>query len=67
MVDRARTERREGRLYVVRSADGLVVKRARRSGDIWILESDHPAWSPTPWPEDALTVGEVRWMVRSFG
>ena len=30
LVDRARTERREGRLYAIRSADGLVVKRARR-------------------------------------
>ena len=51
----------------MRTPDGLVVKRAARAGAGWMLESEHPAWKPTPWPEDAQTMGEVRWMARGFG
>ena len=68
LVDRSRTRRRAGRLYAVTTDDGLVAKRARRSDDgAWLLTSDHPAWDDLPWPADAETVGEIRWIARSLG
>ena len=52
--------------FVVRTYDGLVAKRAGRneSGGEWLLESYHPVWEPAHWPDDAETIGEVRWMAR---
>ena len=63
LVDRGRRRRRTGGIFVVRSADGVVVKRAGKdaSGG-WLLLSDHPAWEPVPWPRDAVVIGEVKWM-----
>lgn len=67
LVDRARTRRRRGRVYVLRTGDGLIAKRAGKDdGGGWLLESDHPAWEPVPWPDDAETVGEVIWTARSL-
>ena len=64
LVDRSRRKRREGHVYVVRSdpEDTLVVKRAGREGDAWMLVSDHPEWKPARWPETgAEVIGEVVW------
>lgn len=67
LVDRARTRRRRGRVYVIRTEDGLIAKRAGKDdGGGWLLESDHPAWEPVPWPDDAEVVGEVVWAARSL-
>ena len=67
LVDRARTRRRRGRVYVIRTGDGLIAKRAGKDDDGgWLLESDHPAWEPVPWPDDAEVVGEVVWAARSL-
>ncbi|MCE2493609.1 MAG: helix-turn-helix transcriptional regulator [Alphaproteobacteria bacterium] len=67
LVDRARTRRRQGRVYVLRTGDGLIAKRAGKSdGGGWLLESDHPAWASVPWPADAELLGEVTWTARSL-
>ena len=69
LVDRSRTRRRPGRIYVVRDGDGLIVKRAGKDADGgWLLtsENDAPEYAPIPWPEDAEVIGEVRWMAASF-
>ena len=67
LVDRARTRRRRGRVYVLRTGDGLIAKRAGKDDDGgWLLGSDHPAWEPVPWPDDAEVVGEVVWAARSL-
>jgi phage repressor protein C with HTH and peptisase S24 domain len=66
LMDRRQRAPRSGRVYVVRTDEGIVVKRARRDGGRWILSSDHPAWPPRPWPADAELIGEVRWMARNF-
>ena len=61
--------RRAGRLYVLRTGDGMVVKRAGRDADGgWRLLSDNPSpdYTALPWPDDAETIGEVRWMARTF-
>ena len=67
LVDRARRRRRVGGIFVVRTADGVVVKRAGKDeAGRWLLLSDHPAWEPAPWPADAEALGEVKWMARAL-
>ena len=66
LVDRERTRRRAGRIFVVTTGEGLVVKRLERRGRQWFLASDHPSWEPVPWPREAEVVGEVRWSSRTF-
>ena len=62
LLDRNRTRRRDGHIFVVRTEDGLVVKRAGKDkkGN-WQLLSDHPEWKPVSWPEDTVVIGEVKW------
>ena len=66
LVDRTRTDRREGRIQVLRTDDGIVVKRLAREKDGWLLISDHPDWPSRPWDRDTVPLGEVRWMARSL-
>ena len=69
LVDRNRRRRYVGRLYLARTDEGLVVKRAGKDeGGGWLLtsESDASEHAPIPWPADAETIGEVRWMALSF-
>lgn len=67
LVDRGRQERQEGRIYALRTDQGLAVGRAARdSAGGWLLESDHTEREAVAWPEDAEIIGEVRWMARSF-
>ncbi len=69
LVDRNRRRRYVGRIYLARTDEGLVVKRAGKDGGGgWLLtsESDAPEHAPIPWPADVETIGEVRWMAASF-
>ena len=67
LVDRNRTKRYRGHIFVVRTEDGLVVKRAGKDeGGGWQLVSDHPGWKPQPWPYGTEVIGEVKWMAREF-
>ena len=67
LVDRRRTELREGRIYVMRTEDGLVVKRVGEDKEgCWQMLSDNPAWPPAPLVEEAEVIGEVRWAARTF-
>ena len=43
LVDLARRQRRDGCIFVLRTEDGLIVKRAARAGNRWVMESDHAA------------------------
>ena len=62
LVDRKRREPQEGRIYVMRTEDGLVVKRVGRDEEgNWRIESEHPAWPPVPWSDTTEIIGEVRW------
>ena len=66
LLDHNRRTRRKGKIFVVRTEDGLVVKRAGKDpGDRWQLVSDHPAWPPQPWAR-AMVIGEVKWMAREL-
>ena len=70
LVNQAGQRRRVGRIFVVRTEDGLVVKRAGKDrAGAWQLVSDNPnkrAWPTVPWPADAPVIGEVKWAARTF-
>ncbi len=70
LVNQASRRRRVGRIFVVRTEDGLVVKRAGKDrADAWLLVSDNPnkqAWPTVIWPLDAPVIGEVKWAARTF-
>ena len=70
LVNLARQRRRIGRIYVVRTEDGLIVKRAGKDrAGAWQLLSDNPdqqTWPPRPWPPEAPMIGEVKWTGRTF-
>ena len=61
IVDRNRKELRPGRIYVMRTEEGLVVKRVKRNAQGWWLMSDNPAWAPLLLNEETDIIGEVRW------
>ena len=67
LVNRGERQRRVGRIYALRTAEGLVVARAGRDSDgRWLLEWDHPDSKPVAWPDEAEVIGQVRWMARSL-
>ena len=70
LVDLATEHPKSGRIFVIRTGNGLTVKRLSNNSKVgWMLESDHPQrslWPTQPWPEDGEIVGEVRWVGRSL-
>ena len=70
LVNLEATERKDGRIFVIRVGDELRVKRAVNTSEAgWLLVSDHPdkrAWPSLPWPDEATVIGEGRWSKRSF-
>jgi len=67
LVDRTRARRRDGQICVVGTAEGMVAKRAVRDEDGgWQLVSDHPAWEPVAFPEDAVILDRVVWTARAL-
>ena len=69
LVDLDRRRRRSGNIFVVRTDDGLIVKRAGKDNrGRWQLLSDNdsPNWPPLPWAADAEVIGEVKWMARTL-
>ena len=69
LVDRSpsRRRRRDGRIFVVRADEGLVVKRAGKDRDgAWLMVSEHPSWLPVTWPDETEVIGEVRWVARTL-
>ena len=70
LIDLNRRSRLVGHIYVVRTDDGLIVKRAGKSrAGNWQLVSDNPdkkEWPTLRWPIDAEVIGEVKWAARTF-
>ena len=70
LVNLHATQRKDGKVFVIRQGDELIIKRAvngRSTG--WLLASDNPdkqAWPNVPWPTDASVVGEVRSLSQTF-
>ena len=66
LVVRHRCRRRVGGIFVLNTADGLIVKRLDKdTAGHWQLVSDHPDWEAIGW-NDATVVGEVMWVARSL-
>ena len=69
LVDRSqdRRRRRRGRIFVLRTEDGLVVKRAGKDEEgRWQVVSDNPKWETVPMLYDTDIIGEVRWSGRTY-
>ena len=63
LVDRNLAQLEEGKIFVLQTDDGMLVKRvAKDVGGGWRLISDNPAWDPVPWPGGAKVFGQVRWV-----
>ena len=65
LVDYARTQLRDGGLFVFRIGDCWLVKRARYSGE-WRFVSENPYYSQIPFEDDTVVIGEVKWCGRTF-
>ena len=67
LVDRKRREPHEDRIYVMRTEEGLVVKRLGLDEEgRWEIRSDSPDWRITPMSPGTEIIGEVRWLGRTF-
>ena len=67
LVDRKRREPHEDRIYVMRTEEGLVVKRLGLDEEgNWRIESDNEDWEAVPWSRDTEVIGEVRWVARTL-
>ena len=66
LVNRASRRRQAGRIFVIRTEDGVVVKQLAVEGQTWFLLSSHPDWQPVEWPAGAEIVGRVEWMAMSL-
>ncbi len=66
LVDHKRRRRLVGHVFVVRTADGVVVKRAGKDEDgRWLMLSDNEdqkTYPPVPWTREDRVIGEVRWV-----
>ena len=61
VLDRDRTAPLDAELFVVRTGEGVVVRRLRRAGDRWNLINDSPAHPARPIAEGDRIVGRVAW------
>ena len=67
LVDRQRREPHEGLIYVMRTEEGVVVKRlGKDEKGRWLVVSDNPDWPPAPMLYGTDIIGEVRWSARTF-
>ncbi len=62
LIDRSHVEPVDGELFVLHTADGLLVKRLMRmSANGWMMTSDNPDYRPRPVGELDRPVGRVAW------
>ena len=65
LVDLKRNEFRDGAVFVARTSDGVVARRAAQLMDDQQLLSDDGQLAPVPW-QSAAVIGEVRWIGRTL-
>ena len=68
LVNRAHAARvrRTDKIYVIRTDDGLLVKRLDKTGPGWQLVSDNRKWPAIPLPTDAEIIGQVVWTAHTL-
>ena len=62
VIDHDDREPREGRMCVLMTETGIVVKRMRRKNRRWQMTSDNPDWPPRMITEDDRILGRVVWL-----
>ena len=66
LVNLGSRRRQNGKVFVIRIGEDLVVRRTILDpGTGWLLVSnsrDKSTWPTRPWPEDADVIGEVKWV-----
>ena len=70
LINTEGAEHRDGKVYVLHIGEDVLVRRLIHDPEAgWLLPSDNPdkaAWPTQPWPENAITNGEVKWLGRTF-
>ena len=66
LIDHQRTRRLAGRIFAVRSDDGLQIKRLAHDNHDWLLASDNERYKPVRWPREAEVIGQVMWTGRTL-
>ena len=61
LVDESRTSPRSGRIYALRTGDGLLVKRLRKRDHRWWADSDNKKYEPQTLDDRARIMGRVVW------
>ena len=65
LVDETHTSPRSGRIYALRTGDGLLVKRLRKRDHRWWADSDNEEHEPQPLDDRARIMGRVVWWGRT--
>jgi len=65
LIDRS-CRRRVGRIYAIRVAKAVLVRRLGKDKNKWQLISDHPQRETIPLDADAEIIGEVKWMSKTL-
>ena len=61
LVDESRRSPLSGKIYALRAADGLLVKRLRKRDHRWWADSDNEEYEPQPLDDRARIMGRVVW------
>ena len=61
VLDAGRAEPLDGQVFVVRTGEGVSVKRLRLRDDRWELESDNPTYEPRAVTGQDRLLGQVAW------
>ena len=67
LINRAARQRRTNLIYVIRTDDGVIVKRLKKAGPGWRLVSDNKdktTWPNITLPPQAEIIGQVVWTAR---
>ncbi len=61
LVDETHKSPRSGKIYALRTGDGLIVKRLRKRDHRWWADSDNEEYEPQPHDDRARIMGRVVW------
>ena len=61
VLDRSAVDPQDGRIFVLRTGTGLVVKRLKLTDGVWLMASDNAEWKPRPIGAEDRVLGHVVW------
>ena len=65
LVDETHPSPRSGKIYALRTGDGLIVKRLRKRNHHWWADSDNDSYEPQPLEDVARILGRIVWWAHS--